>query len=493
MSGDAIAVTRVVSRRSPSTPLGYLHRDRVSVRRLDVLDDASALLAIHTRHGRDVPSLEVTFDGEAGSGAGVSREFFTAVANALIAKPGAGNSGRSGGHAADGSSAGMGGGGGSSSSAVGTARSRDVELPLFYDESEDGAEHVLHSRGLFPAVPPCGASAGQRQRWRQRFRLLGRVMGKGLQERRLVPIPLSPLLFDVLQDHIRARHGCPPPLAGGRDADVVTRDGTVVPNCLGVTQLQVDVLQRYYPGLALLLPAACRRACARAGVAATSDGAAATAADVDGVDIDDMCLSFVVPGAEVPLPATGYPADAVVTSDSVDVYVAAVARVVTHDGIVDAIDALVCGLDDVLVPRCLLMFTPVELATLVCGEMEVAWTRQELLSSITWSHGYTSSSPEAAMFVTVLTDMSQDDRRLFLQFVTGCPSLPPGGITAFQKPLNVIRKSDPRILRSEIDGSLPSASTCFHQIKLPPYSSVDVMRERLLMAMTCSKNFIDMT
>jgi hypothetical protein len=48
-------------------------------------------------------------------------------------------------------------------------------------------------------------------------------------------------------------------------------------------------------------------------------------------------------------------------------------------------------------------------------------------------------------------------------------------------------------LRSEIDGSLPSASTCFHQVKLPPYTSLAIMRERLVFAMQASAGVIDMT
>ena len=36
--------------------------------------------------------------------------------------------------------------------------------------------------------------------------------------------------------------------------------------------------------------------------------------------------------------------------------------------------------------------------------------------------------------------------------------------------------------RSDIDGSLPRAHTCFFQIDLPAYSSVEIARDRILFA-----------
>jgi len=40
---------------------------------------------------------------------------------------------------------------------------------------------------------------------------------------------------------------------------------------------------------------------------------------------------------------------------------------------------------------------------------------------------------------------------------------------------------------------LPSASTCFHVLKLPPYSSAATLRERLGYAIVNSKGLIDMS
>lgn len=120
------------------------------------------------------------------------------------------------------------------------------------------------------------------------------------------------------------------------------------------------------------------------------------------------------------------------------------------------------------------------------------------------------SSPGFLRFVRVLCGMSSDERKAFLQFTTGCSTLPPGGLANLHPRLTIVRKVScspigpglPRAmhearllkLRSDwlqvdaTDSSYPSVNTCVHYLKLPEYSSEDIMRERLLAA-TMEKGF----
>jgi hypothetical protein len=155
--------------------------------------------------------------------------------------------------------------------------------------------------------------------------------------------------------------------------------------------------------------------------------------------------------------------------------------------------AVACGLSECLDVSTLLLLTPDELRDTVCGSLAVEWDAASLRRGVVWSNGYTSTSPQAAMLVDVLVAFTQLERRHFLQFVTGCPTLPPGGLRSLEPALKVIPRSDSRLTPREVEMSLPSASTCFHQIKLPPYSSAAQMRERLLAAIAGSKDCIDFT
>ena len=80
--------------------------------------------------------------------------------------------------------------------------------------------------------------------------------------------------------------------------------------------------------------------------------------------------------------------------------------------------------------------------------------------------------------MNVIVDMSPDERKCFLQFTTGCSSLPPGGLANLHPRLTIVRKVDGN------DGSYPSVNTCVHYLKLPEYSSEQILRERLIAATT---------
>ena len=72
--------------------------------------------------------------------------------------------------------------------------------------------------------------------------------------------------------------------------------------------------------------------------------------------------------------------------------------------------------------------------------------------------------------------MNAKERKAFLQFATGCSSLPVGGLASLHPRLTIVRKVDAN------DGSYPSVNTCAHYLKLPNYTSEQIMKERLIAA-----------
>jgi len=66
-----------------------------------------------------------------------------------------------------------------------------------------------------------------------------------------------------------------------------------------------------------------------------------------------------------------------------------------------------------------------------------------------------------------MTELGPLDKRKFLQFVTGAPRLPLGGLAHLNPKLTVVvRKTE-----DDYDASLPTVMTCVNYVKLPPYSS----------------------
>lgn len=93
-----------------------------------------------------------------------------------------------------------------------------------------------------------------------------------------------------------------------------------------------------------------------------------------------------------------------------------------------------------------------------------------------------SHSPGFQKFVNVLCSLNGDERKSFLQFTTGCSSLPPGGLANLHPRLTIVRKIDAN------DHTYPSVNTCVHYLKLPEYTSEEIMKQRLLGA-TREKGF----
>ena len=81
----------------------------------------------------------------------------------------------------------------------------------------------------------------------------------------------------------------------------------------------------------------------------------------------------------------------------------------------------------------------------------------------------------------VMASYNREEQRQFLQFVTGCPRLPVGGFKALSPPLTIVKKSfDSQDVNP--DDYLPSVMTCVNYLKLPDYSTKQIMREKLRIA-----------
>jgi E3 ubiquitin-protein ligase TRIP12 len=80
-----------------------------------------------------------------------------------------------------------------------------------------------------------------------------------------------------------------------------------------------------------------------------------------------------------------------------------------------------------------------------------------------------------------MLELTGEEKRKFLSFTTGSPRLPNGGFKALSPPLTVVKK-DPTIPGSNKDEYLPSVMTCQNYLKLPDYSTYEVLKAQMLYA-----------
>ncbi|XP_073824556.1 ubiquitin fusion-degradation 4-like isoform X2 [Musca autumnalis] len=205
------------------------------------------------------------------------------------------------------------------------------------------------------------------------------------------------------------------------------------------------------------------------------------------VKLDDMALTFTylpsssVYGYEyVELIPNGEDVD--VNINNLEEYCDSLINFCLQDGIAKQLDAFHSGFCEVFPLKKLAAFSPAEARMMICGEQHPEWTREDLINYTEPKLGYSKDSPGFLRFVNVLMSMTGPERKAFLQFTTGCSSLPPGGLANLHPRLTVVRKVDAG------EGSYPSVNTCVHYLKLPDYQTEEIMKERLLTA-TREKGF----
>lgn len=121
---------------------------------------------------------------------------------------------------------------------------------------------------------------------------------------------------------------------------------------------------------------------------------------------------------------------------------------------------------------------PEDLEMIICGSEVLDF--EELKKSAVYQDGYHSESQAIKFFWEVLGQFTEEEKKKFLFFTTGCNKAPINGLKDLK--LYISRHTDN-------DELLPSAHTCFNHLLLPDYSTVDILREKLVMAIQNSEGF----
>lgn len=195
-------------------------------------------------------------------------------------------------------------------------------------------------------------------------------------------------------------------------------------------------------------------------------------------------LSFSTPlsdGTEAPLCPSGESVP--VTLANRAEYVALVEKTRLTES-AQQLAALREGLASVLPMELAPLFTPRELEVLICGRREVD---VDLLRQCTeYSEGCEEGMAHVQHFWEVLQEMSSEDRTSFLRFVWARSRMP-NSAKDFPMNFKIQSAHDPGA-RVDPDTYLPHAQTCFFALRLPTYSSKEILRAKLLYAIQNSPN-----
>ncbi|XP_070537941.1 E3 ubiquitin-protein ligase TRIP12-like isoform X2 [Ptychodera flava] len=200
---------------------------------------------------------------------------------------------------------------------------------------------------------------------------------------------------------------------------------------------------------------------------------------MDGCTVEDLGLDFVLPGhPDVELKKGGK--DVPVTIHNLEEYLEAIVNWTLVEGASRQCEAFREGFESVFPISSLKCFYAEEMDQLLCGNRSEPWDMKTLMECCRPDHGYNHDSRVVKYLFEILTSYTADQQRQFLQFVTGSPRLPVGGYRALSPPLTIVRKTFES--SENPDNFLPSVMTCVNYLKLPEYSSKDIMRKKLEIA-----------
>jgi hypothetical protein len=326
----------------------------------------------------------------------------------------------------------------------------------FVESAELWKDATPHgARLLFPAPPPHDAEA--RLRRSEKYEYLGRLTARSLADGRVLSLPFHPVVWEAIVGADTCGHGAAWRLE------------------------QVD----------------------------SSLHASLTALRIiaDPATFEAMDLRWTLPGYdEHELKAGG--ADIPVLHAERGDYIDAVRRYWLGTVLGSFLESFCRGVADVFPPITLSLFSPPELDAWLRGNQGHLWpTPASFLSSIACEHGYTIESSVVQHLAHFVASLSISEQRQFLRFVSGSDCMPLKGLSP---KLTIVRRdvegqsptsgddsmpatpnklppdmSPSRLaaMQARTDCSLPTVNTCFHYLKLPPYSSASVLRDRLRYAL----------
>ncbi|EPS33830.1 hypothetical protein PDE_08792 [Penicillium oxalicum 114-2] len=321
-------------------------------------------------------------------------------------------------------------------------------------ETSPTADFAFGKRGLFPA-PMSEEQASQEYGKKQLgiFKVLGKFVARSMLDSRIIDISFNPAFFRI--------------------ADTLS---SVAPS-LGTVKCVDEDLAKSLLMLKQFVTAK-EVICNDKTMSASQKAQAMNNIQIDGVRVEDLSLDFTLPGyPSIELVPDG--SNVALTIENVDQYVENVIDMTLGRGVQRQVDAFRAGFSQVFPYSALRAFTPNELVMLF-GQAEEDWSIETLMDSIKADHGFNMDSRSVRNLLQTMCDLDSQERRDFLQFVTGSPKLPIGGFKSLTPIFTVVcRPSEPPYTP---DDYLPSVMTCVNYLKLPDYSTLEVLKQRLSVA-----------
>lgn len=153
-------------------------------------------------------------------------------------------------------------------------------------------------------------------------------------------------------------------------------------------------------------------------------------------------------------------------------------------GVTEQMESIIKGFHEVLDPRIVSIFDARELELVIAGTVEI--DINDWRKNTEYRSGYHDLNQVIIWFWEAIEKFDNERRLRLLQFVTGTSSIPYEGFAALRG------SNGPRKFCIEKWGkvtSLPRAHTCFNRLDLPPYTTFEMLFEKLVTAVEETSTF----
>ncbi|KAF9135241.1 Ubiquitin fusion degradation protein 4 [Mortierella sp. 14UC] len=319
-------------------------------------------------------------------------------------------------------------------------------LKLWRDgDSEGVTKYVTAPQGLYPRpMATVPGHADNHRKILKLFKSLGQFIAKAMLDSRIIDVPLSALFVSqLLGRSLKPR------------LQLVASIDPVLARSLQSLQAYVVEKKRIY---GLNLPSKERES-------------ALKNIELQGAKLDDMGLDFTLVGyPEIELKVGG--ANIPVTIYNVEEYIQLTVDMTVGRGVEAQVAAFKDGFNCVFSIQDLTGFRSEELVRLF-GSGDEDWSYETLADTVKADHGFRSESRAFKNLLRAMSELEKEERRQFLQFITGSPKLPIGGFKNLHPAFTVVCKPFEAPLKA--DDYLPSVMTCANYLKMPDYSTKEVM------------------
>lgn len=298
-------------------------------------------------------------------------------------------------------------------------RGSPVRRPTTSDQNVED-EYTYSDNGLYPAISHSNHSKTKEARIKK-MEMLGRLMGQTLYDNRMLDIPFNNVIFKWLLN----------------DTNTFT-----FADLEEVDEILYDTMKKLM--------------------------------ETDEKDFEAVYQFFTLPGNDSFELIKGGK-NKLVTKDNVSQFVKLVTHWILKEGIICEMEAMRNGFEAIINVNKMKIFYPEELGLLVGGVNPISndefWEIETLKKAFKPDHGYSHDSTQVKWLIEMLFEFDGENRRKFLQFVTGSPRLPVGGFRSLCPALTIVKKT---ASNGKNDEELPSAMTCYNYLKIPPYSTKEV-------------------